>query len=68
MNRLPNGKILVSGGSDAGGTPIQALEIYDPATGTFTAAGNGRVARDGDRVTLLDNGKPMFVGGQNHRR
>ena len=64
LNRLHNGKILVSGGSDAGGTPIQALEIYDPATETFTAAGNGLVARDGDRVTRLDNGKPMFVGGQ----
>jgi len=64
LNRLPNGKVLVSGGSDAGGTPIQSLEIYDPATGTFTAAGNGLVARDGDRVNRLANGKTMLVGGQ----
>ena len=46
------------------GTPIQALEIYDPATGTFTAAGNELVARDGDRVNRLDNGKIILVGGQ----
>jgi hypothetical protein len=65
LNRLPNGKVLVSGGSsDAAGTPILSIEIYDPATGSFTAPGNAPVARDGNRVVRLDSGKIMSVGGQ----
>jgi WD40 repeat protein len=65
VTALPNGKILVSSGVDAvtGGTPIQAVEIYDPATGTFTAADDALVARYYDRVVRLDNGKTIFVGG-----
>jgi hypothetical protein len=65
---LPNGKILVSNGHDSAtasvGTPVQTMEIYDPATGEFTEAGNTLVARYGNRVTRLDNGKTIFVGGQ----
>jgi hypothetical protein len=63
FTRLPNGKILVSNGSDANG-PIQALEIYDPATGTFTPAGNELVARDNNRVNRLVNGKIILDAGQ----
>ena len=65
---LPNGKVLVSNGHDlatsAVGAPIQSIEIYDPATGTFTEAGNTLVARYGNRVTRLGNGQTIFVGGQ----
>jgi len=68
LTPLPDGKILVSNGHDSvgatTGTPIQTIEIYDPATGKFTAAGNTLVARYGNRVTRLDNGKTIFVGGQ----
>ena len=62
---LPNGKILVSNGSsDISGTmPIQAVEIYDPAKGTFTAADDALVARYYNRVSRLDNGKIILVGG-----
>ena len=35
-----------------------------PRPGSSRAAGNTLVARDGDRVTRLDNGKLMLVGGQ----
>jgi hypothetical protein len=64
LTRLPNDKILVANGSDAAGNPIQALEIYDPATGTFTTAGNELVARNSNRVNRLVNGKIILVGGQ----
>jgi hypothetical protein len=68
LTQLPDGKILVSNGHNSvtgtTGAPIQSIEIYDPATGTFTAAGNTLVARHGNRVTRLDNGKTIFVGGQ----
>ncbi len=40
------------------------MEIYDPATGLFTTAGNELVARDGNRVTRLANGKIILVGGK----
>jgi hypothetical protein len=62
LNRLPDGRILVTAGAD--GTPIQSLEIYDPADGTFTPAGNGLVARGADRVIRLDSGKTMLIGGR----
>jgi hypothetical protein len=63
---LPNGKVLISNGSSdiEGTTPIQAIEIYDPATGKFTAAGNALVARYNNRIVRLGNGKTIFVGGQ----
>ena len=68
LTQLPDGKILVSNGHDSvtgtTGTPIQTIEIYDPVTETFTAAGHTLVARYGNRVTRLDNGKTIFVGGQ----
>jgi len=68
LTPLPNGKVLVSNGHDSAtasvGTPIQTIEIYDPATGEFTEAGNTLVARYGNRVTRLDSGKTIFVGGQ----
>jgi hypothetical protein len=68
LTPLPNGKVLVSNGHDSAtasvGTPIQTIEIYDPTTGEFTEAGNTLVARYGNRVTRLDSGKTIFVGGQ----
>ncbi len=68
LTQLPDGRILVSNGHDSvtgtTGAPIQSIEIYDPATGIFTGAGNTLVARYGNYVTRLDNGKLIFVGGQ----
>lgn len=64
MIRLANGKVLVVGGTDAAGNPVQDVEVYDPATGVFTSVGNMSVARDGHRTTRLDNGRAMIVGGQ----
>jgi hypothetical protein len=65
LTMLPDGKVLVSNGVDATtGTPIGAVEIYDPGTGLFTSAGNELVSRDGNRVTRLPGGKMMLVGGK----
>ena len=55
---LPNGKVLVVGGS---GT---TAEIYDPATGQWTLTPAPGVSRSsGVTATLLDNGKVLVVGG-----
>ena len=68
---LPNGKVLIAGGSYSHPTiPIDAYfdvlasaEIYDPATGAFTPAGNMTMHRAYHTATLLPNGKVLIVGG-----
>ena len=58
---LPDGKVLIAGGSDGGNTP--SAELYNPATGTFAPAGTMTAARSGHTATLLTNGKVLIVGG-----
>ena len=41
---LPNGKVLVAGGFDSGGY-LASAELYDPASGTWTATGSLATAR-----------------------
>ena len=42
---LPNGKVLVAGGQDSGYNILASAELYDPATGTWTATGSLATAR-----------------------
>ena len=37
---LPNGKVLVAGGIDISGSASASAELYDPASGTWTATGS----------------------------
>ena len=37
---LPNGKVLVAGGEDSSFNPLASAELYDPASGTWTATGS----------------------------
>ncbi len=71
---LSNGKVLVAGGfttvSPGCGTfrpsgILKTAELYDPATGTFTATGDMGTARASHTATLLDTGKVLVVGGDN---
>ena len=64
---LPDGKVFVAGGQYYNGVTTIALastEIFDPATGTFTPAGNMSIPRSGHRATLLLNGRVLITGGQ----
>lgn len=65
--RLANGKVLVAGGlTPMFGDymlPTPTAEIYDPATGLFSATGTLTVARSGHSATLLPDGKVLIVGG-----
>ena len=61
---LPNGKVLVAGGSDA--ENLASAELYDPATGTWTATGNLGTVRFLHKATLLSNGKVLVAGGGNY--
>ena len=62
--RLKDGRVLVSGGSDAAGAPLASAEIYDPATGHWTPTGSMRTARYGHTLTVLSNGWVLAAGGQ----
>jgi hypothetical protein len=68
---LPNGLVLIAGGdypyySDNGGFSLDSLasaELYDPATGKFTATGSMTTARAGETATLLPNGLVFIASG-----
>ena len=67
MARLLDGRVLVAGGGSAwGSTPNSSADIFDPATGTFTAAGTMSVARSQIAVVnppVLTDGRVLFAGG-----
>lgn len=62
---LPNGEVLIAGGGTGLTTgPTNSADLYDPATGKFTASANsmttGRVAAT---ATLLPDGDVLIAGG-----
>jgi hypothetical protein len=63
---LPGGKVLVVGGTDSvidGGVILASGELYDPATGSWTATISMQVARGGYTATLLRDGTVLVAGG-----
>jgi hypothetical protein len=63
---LANGKVLVSGGNQinsSGVTPLTSAELYNPATGRWTATGSMSSARVGHTSTVLTNGFVLNAGG-----
>jgi hypothetical protein len=67
---LPNGEVLVSGGVnsiyDTNTNTVTGAEIYNPATGTWTATGSLNVSRAQAATLLLDDGKVLSAGGYNN--
>src|SRR5437868_4855374 len=59
---LPSGKVLVAGGGDINGIHASA-ELYDPASGAWSATGSLTTARSGHTATLLPNGRVLAAGG-----
>jgi len=59
---LPNGKVLVAGGS-TGTIFTSSAELFDPTAGTFAATGSMMVGRSTHTATLLPSGKVLMVGG-----
>lgn len=60
---LPDGRVLIAGGTGAGGEALTSTELYDPATGAFTHTGAMIAARAFHTAILLSNGRVMMVGG-----
>jgi hypothetical protein len=61
---LPNGKVLIAGGSYYTGETLATAELYDPVQKTFTLTGSMAAQREFHTATLLPNGQVLIVGGQ----
>ena len=59
---LADGRTLIAGGT-IDGVPTDTVVIYDPASGSFSSAGQLLVARTGHTATLLDDGRVLIAGG-----
>src|SRR5437016_13703232 len=59
--------VLIAGGIGSNGSSfysLNAAEVVDPATVTFTPTGYLNNARDQHTATLLSNGMVLIVGGE----
>ena len=61
---LPNGNVLVAGGTGSAGN-LTSAEIYNPVSNTWSTAGTLAVGRFAHTATLLPNGKVLVAGGAN---
>jgi len=59
---LPDGRVLVVGGRDAG-RRLATAEIWDPTTTTFGPAGSLARPRYGHKATALPDGRVLILGG-----
>lgn len=61
---LPDGTVLVLGGTSAGGAVTSVAERFDPVSGSFNALGAvGVLARSGHSATVLPDGRVLIAGG-----
>lgn len=59
---LPNGKILVAGGTN-GPNVLDTAEVFDPTTFAFAPTGKMHTARDLHSAVLMPNGRVLVAGG-----
>jgi hypothetical protein len=59
---LPDGRILIVGGSD-GARALATAEIYDPRAGRFQPAGSMSTVREKLGAVALGDGRVLVVGG-----
>jgi hypothetical protein len=61
---LADGRVLVTGGTLDDRTVFDTAELYDPATGRWSATGSLNEARARHVATLLDDGRVLIAGGR----
>jgi large repetitive protein len=60
---LPDGRVLITGGSDTFDLAVATAELYDPTTGTFSPTGSMAAARGFHTASLLLDGRVLIAGG-----
>lgn len=60
---LQNGKVLVAGGG-VGAIPVNAAEVFDPASGKWSSTGTLNQARRGHQAAILPDGRVLVAGGR----
>jgi len=60
---LPDGKVLIAGGMRRNQDFYRSAELFDPATGKFSATGEMQITRVGHVAVLLRSGKVLIAGG-----
>ncbi|CAF1365480.1 unnamed protein product [Adineta steineri] len=60
---LPNGLVLVVGGTNSSGVYFNSTELYNPSTSTWTTTGSMNAGRDIHTASALANGKVLVAGG-----
>ncbi|QSQ24483.1 hypothetical protein JY651_05895 [Pyxidicoccus parkwayensis] len=63
--RLADGRVLVAGGETSTSNSSSA-QLYNPATGTWTATGSMNAARTKHCAVLLDDGRVLVMGGNSN--
>lgn len=65
LTRLPSGAVLAAGGCDSYycQTILSSAELFDPATGTWTATAGMAHARVSPTASLLLTGRVLVAGG-----
>lgn len=61
---LPNGKVLIVGGSNGTASALRSADLYDLNTGTWEETDSMTDARASHTATLLRNGKVLVAGGR----
>lgn len=67
---LNNGKVLITGGHKGRRSDVEifaSTEIYDPATGKFSANGDLTIRRHKHDAVLLADGRVLIIGGSDER-
>ena len=67
--RLLDGRVLIAGGFGTGfaTSALSAAELFDPATGTFSATGSMIQNRSSAEAELLADGGVLIVGGSGNQ-
>src|SRR5216683_2591521 len=63
--RLRDGRVLICGGTATGriGGVLSSAEIYDPAKQAFSPTGSMTAPREGQTITMLQDGRVLLTGG-----
>jgi hypothetical protein len=65
---LPDGTVLIAGGMTNGERFLDEAEIFDPATGAFSATGRMTAKRSTHAAIMLNTGKVLIMGGYGEGR